>query len=606
MTLDDIDIQLGDIKSVDPLNARAGEPPDPDIPQLARSILASGGTVQPLVLRARNDGGFAVLIGRRRWLAMLALVEQAEPGWTLERSMPALLFKGADAEATSLELQEQINRVALTAPQEVVAFAQLALHGHGVDDIARDFGCSVKLVRQRLAMGALSPKILAAWSEGKITFACAQAYCTNPSHAAQDEFFDAHPDTRLYANNVRSALRGEKLSSETPIARFVGLPAYQAAGGAIESDLFDESAWLTSPAILERLAREKLHAEGERLKRAEGWGWAANRYDSAVPLHELAMASEADPEYRQAETARMDELSALLTHGENDEALAEFQALESKGWTRGVSAARRRKLGVWVDFDQDGAFDIERARELAPATADDTAEEVPDKSLANDASDDRPIAKPQKIAPAFEGQRLQLAMLASAATTAVRRLILTSLDFALLCGAACCFDRGDFDCDFGGIDGDSLQQDAPEVLRGMDDGGFYKVLPKLVAVIADDYPSLLFRHALAASFEAYNIHQAETILSAARRMRLPIDDELCAAFDYETWFATMDKADLDAFAKTLPKDVAATKKSLRVATFANHARTAGWLPDELRERKAEPRQIGAVAPEADDLEEALR
>ena len=61
---------------------------------------------------------------------------------------------------------------------------------------------------------------------------------------------------------------------------FVGVDAYEAAGGIVLRDLFedDDGGWLQDPALLDRLANEKLQAEAERL-RPEGWKWIAVALD---------------------------------------------------------------------------------------------------------------------------------------------------------------------------------------------------------------------------------------------------------------------------------------------------------------------------------------
>ena len=50
---------------------------DKSIEELAASI-SSHGLLQPLVVKANDDGGFAVIAGRRRFLAMQRLVADGE------------------------------------------------------------------------------------------------------------------------------------------------------------------------------------------------------------------------------------------------------------------------------------------------------------------------------------------------------------------------------------------------------------------------------------------------------------------------------------------------------------------------------------------------
>jgi len=57
-------------------------------------------------------------------------------------------------------------------------------------------------------------------------------------------------------------------------ARYLGLEAYEAAGGYVLRDLFqqDDGGWLQDPVLLERLVGEKLKSQAEAIA-SEGWKW---------------------------------------------------------------------------------------------------------------------------------------------------------------------------------------------------------------------------------------------------------------------------------------------------------------------------------------------
>ena len=58
-----------------------------------------------------------------------------------------------------------------------------------------------------------------------------------------------------------------------PVGRYVTLKAYEKAGGALRRDLFsddDKKAFLLDPALLERLAIDKLQKRAKQVL-AEGW-----------------------------------------------------------------------------------------------------------------------------------------------------------------------------------------------------------------------------------------------------------------------------------------------------------------------------------------------
>jgi ParB family transcriptional regulator, chromosome partitioning protein len=97
-------------------------------------------------------------------------------------------------------------------------------------------------------------------------------------------------------------------------ARFVGLAAYEAAGGNILRDLFEEDGggWLEDVALLERLVAERLRTEAETIA-AEGWKWievaASFHYGHDHGLRRLegapaALTAEEPREGRNADLVR--------------------------------------------------------------------------------------------------------------------------------------------------------------------------------------------------------------------------------------------------------------------------------------------------------------
>ena len=65
---------------------------------------------------------------------------------------------------------------------------------------------------------------------------------------------------------------GSDGQADSKLARFVGLDAYEAAGGATRTDLFGDDVYLENPELLHALAGEKLKLIEQELQ-AEGWGW---------------------------------------------------------------------------------------------------------------------------------------------------------------------------------------------------------------------------------------------------------------------------------------------------------------------------------------------
>ena len=61
-------------------------------------------------------------------------------------------------------------------------------------------------------------------------------------------------------------------------AQFVGIEAYESAGGVIMRDLFqqDDGGWLQDPVLLDRLVAERLEREAHSV-RSEDWKWVDAR-----------------------------------------------------------------------------------------------------------------------------------------------------------------------------------------------------------------------------------------------------------------------------------------------------------------------------------------
>src|SRR5690606_27512455 len=81
---------------------------------------------------------------------------------------------------------------------------------------------------------------------------------------------------------IKRILLAEKVSSEHPLAKFVGKIAYKKAGRSIVSSLFDDTEVYENHDLLQQLALKRLQDEAKRLT---GWGWVEITIDS--PYNDL-------------------------------------------------------------------------------------------------------------------------------------------------------------------------------------------------------------------------------------------------------------------------------------------------------------------------------
>lgn len=250
---------------------------------------------------------FAVAAGERRRRALLLLQQRGR----LPKEHEVLCELVPPERALEVSLAENSGREAMHPADEFEAFRALIDAGKGVEDVAARFGVSVLTVQRRLKLSALSPKLLALYREDGINLGQLMALTLSDDHAVQEHtWFDAQPWERAPAALRRRLTAGEVEAAGSALVRFVGIEAYEAAGGVVRRDLFDDeqNRFLSDPALLERLATEKLEALAGSV-REEGWKWVEARL-SVDPLALRQFATCAHVE-REPTAAEQEELDAL-------------------------------------------------------------------------------------------------------------------------------------------------------------------------------------------------------------------------------------------------------------------------------------------------------
>jgi ParB family chromosome partitioning protein len=250
---------------------------------------------------------FAVAAGERRRRAMLLLQQRGR----LPKEHEVLCELVPPERALEVSLAENSGREAMHPADEFEAFKALIDEGKGVEDVAARFGVSVLTVQRRLKLSALSPKLLALYREDGINLDQLMALTLSDDHAVQERtWFDTQPWDKTPAALRRRLTVGEVEAAGSALVRFVGIEAYEAAGGVVRRDLFDDeqSRFLSDPALLERLATEKLEALAATV-REEGWKWVEARLSvDAQALRQFAPCAHAN---RKPTAAEQEELDAL-------------------------------------------------------------------------------------------------------------------------------------------------------------------------------------------------------------------------------------------------------------------------------------------------------
>jgi ParB family chromosome partitioning protein len=250
---------------------------------------------------------FAVAAGERRRRALLLLQQRGR----LPKGHEVLCELVPPERAREVSLAENSGREPMHPADEFEAFKALIDEGKGVEDVAARFGVSMLTVQRRLKLSALSPKLLALYREDGINLDQLMALTLSDDHVVQERtWFDAQPWDRTPAALRRRLTVGEVEAAGSALVRFVGIQVYEAAGGVVRRDLFDDeqSRFLSDPALLERLATEKLEALAGAV-RDEGWKWVEARLSAdSQALRQFAACAHVN---RKPTAAEQEELDAL-------------------------------------------------------------------------------------------------------------------------------------------------------------------------------------------------------------------------------------------------------------------------------------------------------
>jgi len=338
-----------------------------------RTLLQSLNVRAVLDAEGKETGMFEIPAGGRRYRALELLVKQKRLAKTAP--VPCVVREGGIAEEDSLA--ENVQRVALHPLDQFRAFQALRDKGLGEEEIAARFFVSPTVVKQRLRLAAVSEKLLELYAEDVMTLEQLMAFTVNGDHARQEQVWEglsrSHNREPYY---IRRQLTDGAVRASDRRARFVGVDAYEAAGGILMRDLFqhDEGGWLQDPALLDRLAIEKLQTEAEAL-RVEGWKWISVAPDfpyghtaglrrlvgATVGLSEDEQASvvalHAENEALEKQYAEADELPDEIDQrlGEIETALAAF---DNRPVTYDLAEIAR--AGAFVSIDSEGALRFER------------------------------------------------------------------------------------------------------------------------------------------------------------------------------------------------------------------------------------------------------
>jgi ParB family chromosome partitioning protein len=393
-----------------PKNVRKVPHSRADIKAFAASIAALGMLQYPVVEpevgpKGKPTGFYLVNAGEGRRLAQLLRAKRKE----IKADEPIRCILDTEHSATEISLAENAIRTDMHPADQYEAFAKLhGEEGMSAEDIAARFGVTAAVVRQRLKLGAVSPKLRDLYRKGDMSLEQLSAFAITEDHERQERVWNELPPFNRSREAILRALSEGQVRSDDRRALFIGAKAYEQAGGAIIRDLFDAEGggFFADAELLNRLAREKLQTHADKVA-AEGWRWVVAEPELD---HEACagMRRVFGKPVALSKTQRK-KLSKLLTRCDAlfdkypvgdlpEDAAAKLERIEAAIATLRKEEYKPRDLalaGVFVTLANDGSVRIERGFVR-------TEDEPKSKAKAEAQEDKRPAKDADGLAPHSE------------------------------------------------------------------------------------------------------------------------------------------------------------------------------------------------------------
>uniref|UniRef100_B0SV44 ParB domain protein nuclease n=1 Tax=Caulobacter sp. (strain K31) TaxID=366602 RepID=B0SV44_CAUSK len=356
-------------------NARKTPHSEASIEAKAASIHAKG-ILQNLVVEPEFDaegaetGFYLVTIGEGRRLAQLLRAKRKQ----IKKTEPIRCVIDTQNDPAEISLDENVTREDLHPADQFERFRELAENkGWGAEEIAARFGVTPHVVRQRLRLGAVSPKLMQVYRDEGLTLDQLMAFAIVEDHARQEQVYENLSYNRD-PSIIRRDLTRSHIAAADRRAIFVGPEAYTEAGGVILRDLFteDRGGFFEDVVLLDRLVSDKLESIAVEVQ-VEGWKWASAHidYPHAHGLRRnypqpVALSAE-DEAAREAAQAEYDALTEQWDSADNllhevDERFGELEAEIERidALRHAYDADDIARGGVIVVLSHDGTARIER------------------------------------------------------------------------------------------------------------------------------------------------------------------------------------------------------------------------------------------------------
>lgn len=372
--------------------------------------IARRGLLQSLTVRAERDeegqetGRYEVPAGGRRFRALQQLVKQRRMAKT--EPVPCIVREDDEVSAEEDSLAENIHREPLHPLDQFRSMQKLVEQGSDIETIAATFMVTPAVVKQRLKLASVSPKLHEIYAEDGMTLEQLMAFSVASDHARQEQVWEMlQSSTTQQPWFIRARLTEDKVRASDKRVRFVTLAAYIEAGGHVLRDLFetDDGGWLEDVALLDRLQTEKLDAAVAAIV-AEGWKWVEAavdfQYGHTYGLREIdGEAPEANAEDEARVEALREEADRLEDEWAGhddipDEVSARIEAIDEEiaplvSKPLIYDPAEVAIAGAFVSIDVDGSLYVERGYVRPEDEPEQETDDTPADPGGAEAHDDR-------------------------------------------------------------------------------------------------------------------------------------------------------------------------------------------------------------------------
>ena len=311
-----------------------------DVAEGFAASIAARGLLQNLIVTPlkKPRGSFGIVAGESRYAGLMLLASRGEIVAD-DYDVPVKLMTGDDIMLSEVSLDENFRRSDLTPADECRGFHFILSQGGDVEGVAKRFGVTRRFVEGRLRLATLAEPIFEALASGKITLDLAKAYASTANHERQLLVWNSYGHNSYQsADSIRRIIANESMKSSDPVARLVGVEAYEGAGGVVDRDLFSNNGdrW-TNPEIAQRLAAALMETEAKRIGDERGLAWIRpvatdSTWDAARGLFRVTLPRQPMSDEDMVRAATIGERIETLEAEMADEDLAEdaFQAFEAE------------------------------------------------------------------------------------------------------------------------------------------------------------------------------------------------------------------------------------------------------------------------------------